>query len=128
MPTVEIAKKLNSTVTTIHSRIKRLLELKVILYFTVELDLDKIGYQVWKVDFYLSESTKINQIIKYIEKNPLLKCVDYTIGYADLELEINVKNINQLHNIIEDLHSKFPKIIRKYSYFRVVKFYKWFNL
>ncbi|UCF13636.1 MAG: Lrp/AsnC family transcriptional regulator [Thermoplasmatales archaeon] len=127
MPTIEIAKKLNSNVTTIHSRIKRLVDLKVILGFSVELDLNKIGYQVWKVDFYLSEYTKINQIIKYIEKNPLLYCVDYTIGYADLELEINVKNINQLHEIIEDLHSKFPKIIRNYSYFRVVEFYKWFN-
>ena len=128
MPTVEIAKKLNSNVTTIHSRIKRLVDLKVILGFTVELDLDKIGYQVWKVDFYLSEYTKINQIIKYVEQNPLLLCVDYTIGCADLEIEFNVKSIGQLHEIIEDLHSKFPKIIRSYSYFRVVKFHKWFNL
>jgi len=128
IPTVEIAKKLNSTVATITSRIKRLVDLKVILCFTVELDLDKIGYQVWKVDFYLSEYTKINQIVKYLEKNPLLLCVDYTIGCADLEIELNVRSISQLHNIIEDLHSKFPKIIRNYSYFRVVKFYKWFNL
>lgn len=128
MPTVEIAKKLNSTVTTINSRIKRLVDSKVILGFTVELDLDKIGYQVWKVDFYLSEYTKINQIVKYVEQNPLLLCVDYTIGCADLEIEFNVKSIGQLHEIIEDLHSKFPKIIRNYSYFRVVTFHKWFNL
>jgi len=128
IPTVEIAKKLNSNVTTIQKRIKRLLDEKVILGFTVELDLDKIGYQKWKVDFYLSEYSKINQIIKYLEKNPLLLCVDYTIGYADLEIELNVKNINQLHDIIEDLHSKFPKIIRNYSIFRGIKFYKWFDL
>jgi len=128
IPTVEIAKKLNSNATTILSRIKRLVELKVILGFTVELDLDKIGYQTWKVDFYLSEYTKVNQIVRYIEKNPLLICVDYTIGYADLEIEICVRNNNQLHNIIEELHSKFPKIIRKYTFFRVVKVYKWFNL
>jgi Lrp/AsnC family transcriptional regulator for asnA, asnC and gidA len=128
MPTLEIAKKLNSNVTTIHSRIKRLIDSKVILGFTIEIDLDKVGYQGWKVDFYLSEYTKINQIVKYMEKNPLLLGVDYTIGHADLEIEICVRNINQLHNIIEDLHSKFPKIIRKYSYFRVVKMYKWFNL
>ena len=127
-PTIEIAKKLDSNVTTIHSRIKRLIDLKVILGFTIELDLDKIGFQGWKVDFYLSEYTKINQIVKYMEKNPFLYCVDYTIGYADLELEINVRNINQLHNIIEDLHSKFPKVIRNYSYFRAVKMYKWYNL
>jgi Lrp/AsnC family transcriptional regulator for asnA, asnC and gidA len=128
MPTLEMAKKLKSNVTTIHTRIKRLVDSKVILGFTIEIDLDKIGYQGWKVDFYLSEYTKTNQIVKYIENNPLLLSVDYTIGYADLEIEICVKNINQLHNIIEDLHSKFPKIIRKYSYFRVVKMFKWFNL
>jgi DNA-binding Lrp family transcriptional regulator len=128
MPTVEIAKKLNSNVTTINARITRMVKLKVILGFSVELDLDKLGYQSWKVDFYLSEYTKLNQIVKYLEKNPLLYCVDYTIGYADLELEINVKDISQLHDIIEDLHSKFPKIIRNYSFFRGVKFYKWYSL
>jgi Lrp/AsnC family transcriptional regulator for asnA, asnC and gidA len=128
IPTVEIAKKLNSNVTTINSRIKNLIKLRVILGFTVELNLDKLGYQHWKVDFYLSEYTKTSQIIRYIEKNPLLYCVDYTIGYADLELEINVRDINQLHDFIEDLHSKFPKIIRNYSYFHVVKFYKWYSL
>jgi len=128
MPTVEIAKKLNSTVITINSRINKLVDSKVILGFSIEMDVDKIGYQVWKVDFYLSEYTKINQIIKYIEKNPLLFCVDYTIGYADLELEIYVKNNNQLHDIIEDMHSKFPRMIKHYTFFRGVKFYKWYDL
>jgi Lrp/AsnC family transcriptional regulator for asnA, asnC and gidA len=128
IPTVDIAKKLKSNVTTINSRIKGLIDKNIILGYTIELDLDKLGYQVWKVDFYLSEYNKINKIIKYVEKNPLLYSVDYTIGYADLELEINVKNINQLHEIIEDLHSRFPKIIRNYSYFRGVKYYKWYTL
>jgi DNA-binding Lrp family transcriptional regulator len=128
IPTVEIAKKLNSNVTTINSRIQRLIKLKVILGFSVELNMDKLGYQTWKVDFYLSEYTKLNQIVKYLEQNPLLYCVDYTIGYADLELEINVRDNSQLHDIIEDLHSKFPKIIRNYSFFRGIKFYKWYSL
>jgi len=128
IPTVEIAKKLNSNVTTINSRIQRLIKSKVILGFSVELDIDKLGYQTWKVDFYLSEYTKLNQIVQYLEKNPLLYCVDYTIGYADLEIEINVRDNSQLHDIIEDLHAKFPKIIRNYSFFRGIKFYKWYSL
>jgi DNA-binding Lrp family transcriptional regulator len=128
IPTVEIAKKLNSNVTTINSRIQRLIKSKVILGFSVELDMDKLGYQTWKVDFYLSEYTKLNQIVQYLEKNPLLYCVDYTIGYADLEIEINVRDNSQLHDIIEDLHLKFPKLIRNYSFFRGIKFYKWYSL
>lgn len=128
MPTLEIAKKLNSNVNTINARINRLVTEKVILGFTVELDLDKLGYQTWKVDFFLSEYTKLNQFVHYLEKNPLLYCVDYTIGYADLEVEINVREMSQLHDIIEDLHAKFPKIIRNYSFFRGIKFYKWYSL
>ena len=127
-PTVEIANKLHSSVTTINSRIKRLIKLKIILGFSVELDIDKLGYQTWKVDFYLSEYSKLNQVVQYLEKNPLLYCVDYTIGYADLEIEINVRDNSQLHDIIEDLHSKFPKLIRNYLFFRGVKFYKWYSL
>jgi Lrp/AsnC family leucine-responsive transcriptional regulator len=127
-PTVEISKKLNSTVNTINARIQRLVKLKVILGFSVEIDTDKLGYQTWKVDFYLSEYTKLHQIVQYLEKNPFLYCVDYTIGYADLEIEINVRDISQLHDIIEDLHAKFPRIIRSYSFFRGVKFYKWYSL
>src|SRR4030042_6384128 len=126
--TLEIAKKLNSNVITINFRIKRLRKEKVILGFSIELDMDKLGYQTWKVDFYLSEYTKLNQIVKYLEKNPLLYCVDYTIGYADLEIEINVRDNSQLHDVIEDLHSKFPRIIRNYSFFRGIKFYKWYTL
>jgi Lrp/AsnC family leucine-responsive transcriptional regulator len=127
-PTVEIANKLHSSVTTINSRIKRLIKLKIILGFSVELDINKLGYQTWKVDFYLSEYSKLNQVVQYLEKNPLLYCVDYTIGYADLEIEINVRDNSQLHDIIEDLHSKFPKLIRNYLFFRGVKFYKWYSL
>jgi hypothetical protein len=63
-----------------------------------------------------------------MEKNSYLICVDYAVGYVDLEIKLNVRNINQLHDFIEDLHSKFPKIIRNYSFFRVVKNYKWFDL
>jgi DNA-binding Lrp family transcriptional regulator len=127
-PTVEIANKLHSSVTTINSRIKRMIKQKIILGFSVELDIDKLGYQTWKVDFYLSEYSKLNQVVQYLEKNPLLYCVDYTIGYADLEIEINVRDNSQLHDIIEDLHSKFPKLIRNYLFFRGVKFYKWYSL
>jgi DNA-binding Lrp family transcriptional regulator len=113
---------------TINTRIQRLVKEKVILGFSVELDLDKLGYQAWKVDFYLSEYTKLHQIVKYLEQNPLLYCVDYTIGYADLEVEMNVRDSSQLQGIIEEVQAKFPRMIRSYSFFRGVKFYKWYSL
>jgi DNA-binding Lrp family transcriptional regulator len=128
IPTIEIAKKLNLTTKTINERIRKLIKSGIILGFKVEIDWNRLGYQCFKIDFYLREYGKINQIIKYIEMNPNLVYVDYTVGYADLELEFYLNNITQLHQIVEDLFIKFPKVIRNYTYFTTIKEHKSFIL
>ena len=128
IPTIEIAEKLNLTTKTINERMKRLIKSGLILGFKVEIDWNRLGYQYFKIDFYLREYSKINQIIKYIEMNPNLVYVDYTIGYADLELEFYLTNITQLHQIVEDLFKKFPSAIRNYTYFIIIKEHKSFIL
>jgi Lrp/AsnC family transcriptional regulator for asnA, asnC and gidA len=128
IPTMDIAKKLNITTITITKRIKRLIELGVILRFHVTINWDLIGYKWFKVDLYLKDYNIIHQIIKYLEANPNLSYIDKTFGYADLELELIVKNVNQLKQIIEDISIKFPKMIRGYTYFSVEKSYKWVDI
>jgi len=128
IPTIDIAKKLNITTITIAKRIKRLIELGVILRFHVTINWEIIGYKWFKVDIYLKDYNKIHQIIKYLETNPHLSYIDKTFGYADLELELIVKNVDQLKQIIEDLSTKFPKMIRSYTYFSIVKSHKWVDM
>jgi Lrp/AsnC family leucine-responsive transcriptional regulator len=128
IPTIDIAKKLNTTSATISKRIKRLIELGVILRFHITMNWDLIGYKWFKVDLYLKDYNKIHQIIKFIEANPHLSYIDKTFGYADLELELIVKNLDQLIQIIEDISRKFPKMIRSYTYFSVVMSHKWVDM
>jgi len=128
IPTIDIAKKLNLTAATITTRIKRLIERGVILKFHITINWDLIGYKWFKVDIYLKDYNKIHQIVKYLETNPHLSYIDITFGYADLELEMIVNNVDQLKQIIEDISIKFPNIIRSYMYFRVVKSHKWVEL
>ena len=118
IPTINIAKKLKINSRTVTNRINRLLESGIILYFTVNLNLEKLGFHMFKVDFYLKEYNEKYKIIKYIEKNPHLAYVDHTIDYADLEIELYLKNINHLHQFIEDVLTKFPKSVRNYKYFQ----------
>ena len=124
IPTLEIAKKLNSTAFTINNRLKKLIESGVINRFSIFLNFSKLGYNGYKVDIYLKEYSKIHQIIKYIEKNPYLSGIDSTLGYVDLELELILKNINQLHEIIEGISNKFPNSIRNFTYFRMIEAHK----
>jgi Lrp/AsnC family transcriptional regulator for asnA, asnC and gidA len=128
IPTIDIAKKLNITTVTIAKRIKRLVDRGVILRFHITINWNIIGYKWFKVDLYLKDYNIIHQIIRYLEGNPNLAYIDKTFGYADLELELIVKDINQLKQIMEDLSSKFPKIIRSYTYFFVTKSHKWIDM
>ena len=128
IPTIDIAKELNITATTISKRIKRLIELGVILKFHITINWELIGYKWFKVDLYLKDYNKIHQIIKYLETNPHLSYIDKTFGYADLELELIVKNVDQFKQIIEDISLKFPKMIRSYMYFCVTRSHKWVEM
>ena len=128
IPTIEIAKELNKSTITIANRIKRLIQLRVILKFHITINWEIIGYKWFKVDIYLKDYNKIHQIINYLETNPHLAYIDKTFGYADLELELIVKNLDQLKQIIEEISIKFPKMIRSYMYFSVAKSHKWVEL
>jgi Lrp/AsnC family transcriptional regulator for asnA, asnC and gidA len=128
IPTIEIAKKLNRNTSTINKRVKKLIDSGLILRFTITIDWGKIGYTWFKADLFLKDYNKVHLLKKYIEKNPHLAYIDKALGHADLELELIVKDVTQLNQIIEDICIKFPKIIRNYSYFRVVKSHKWVNV
>jgi DNA-binding Lrp family transcriptional regulator len=120
LPTLEISKKLNSTTNTINNRIKKLKESGIIKCFTIGINWNKLGYQYFKIDLYLKEYSRIHKIINYIEKNPYLIAIPKTLGYADLEIEMILKNVNHLYQIIEKISNKFPDSIRTFTNFSVL--------
>lgn len=124
LPTKEIAKQLNVSAVTVGNRIKKLIDIGVIQWFRVNMDLTKLGYRWHKVDIVLRDYKKLSQISKHIELNPHFVCIDKTLGYVDLEMEFFLRNINELHQIMEDLSVKFPNTIRNYSYVYVVETHK----
>jgi len=124
IPTSEIAKNLNLTTITITNRIKKLTKSGVIQGFKTAVDLTKIGYRWYKVDIVLKKYNKMPQIINYIKNNPHFICIDKTLGYVDLEMEFYLKNVHELHAIMEDIALKFPDTIRNYKYVSVVTTHK----
>jgi len=123
--TLEIVKKLKSTVNTINSRIKKLVKKGVIQRYTINIDWPKIGYQWYKADIALKDPKKMQQIMDYVTINPNLLARMASLGYVDLELSFCLNNANQLHQIIEDLSSKFPDTIKSYKYFSTTKTHKY---
>jgi hypothetical protein len=61
-----------------------------------------------------------------MESNPNFTVHDGSIGYADLELELQLKKIDDVHQIIEKISKKYPNVIRSYKYVRILKVHKSF--
>lgn len=125
LPTIDIAKKLNSTAITVNNRIKKLLKSGVILGFRANIDFQKIGYKWFKVFLNLKDYNDSNPIIDYLINNYDLHSVDRSIGNIDLQLHFILKDVGQLHQIINDISNKFPDKIKNYTYHNVIKSYKW---
>jgi Lrp/AsnC family transcriptional regulator for asnA, asnC and gidA len=116
IPTIEIAKKINSTVDTVKNRIKRLKKLDVIQGFRVNIDYTKMGYQFYKVNINLNDYRDRGKIIRYIRLDPHLIMIDKSIGYFDLELDFWVRNLKEFHQIMDNITETFPDSIKNYIY------------
>ncbi|RLF33524.1 MAG: hypothetical protein DRN08_05420 [Thermoplasmata archaeon] len=123
-PLIELAEKLDCSSQTINYRIKNLIKNDIIKAFRVHLDYSKLGLQHFKVDIYLKEHKKLQPIINHLKDKPYMQCLNMTIGWADLEPEFIVKSIEELNQIIDDLNSKFPMVIGKYTYWVTEKIHK----
>jgi DNA-binding Lrp family transcriptional regulator len=126
--TIDMAKELDTTSTIVHYRLKKLMDTNIIIGFTINVNLPKIGYYWYKVDIELNQFDKLSKIINYIEANPNLFYIFGTIGYVDLEIIFALNNSYQLHQIMEDLLKKFPDVIKNYSYTSVIKTHKAYGI
>ena len=116
LSSIEIASKLNTSARTISKRIKNLIKIGVIKGFSIDLDYTKFEYKQFKANILLKKHKQMNKIINYIERNPNLVAIFKTIGYVDIELVFNVRNINDFYKIMEDLAEKFSDLIKSYTY------------
>jgi len=126
IPTVQLAKELNVTVTTVNNRIKRLIDENVIWKFSALIDWSKIGYRQYNIEINLKDFNKKYDIIDYIRNNQHIWWIMHSIGRGvDLDFEFILKDITQLQEIINDLSEKFPESIKNFKYFSTVKIHKW---
>lgn len=98
--TRQIAKKTLFPATTIHHRIKKLKQEKVIRRFTIDLDYDQLGcsfvaYVLVSVDLQLLKQKKKTQhdVALEIKKFPFIERVDIVSGGTDLIAIVRVKDV-----------------------------------
>ena len=108
-------------------RLKKLIERKIIESFTLELDLEKIGYEYYSVFIYTHNVTKEvdNVLVQFAQNHPGILYLIRAIGSYDLQLEFEVKNHQELDTLLKEFRKQFSAHIRDFEVLRVIKEYKY---
>ncbi|RLE38531.1 hypothetical protein DRJ17_03760 [Candidatus Woesearchaeota archaeon] len=118
---VEIARDVGISAKLAAYRIKQLEKKEIILAYNAIIDEKRIGYKMYKVDFYLFDHSKLTEMYEFARQHPNIKNLMKTIGGPDYEIEVLVKNVEELRNIINEIRSKFSDVIDYWRYNRFVE-------
>ncbi len=116
---VELAKKLKLSSKTVMQRLKKLEEKGIIKGYFALINTQKLGYQFYKVDFYLSDLSKLSQMHEFAKTHRDIVYRMRTIGGPDYEIEIMVKDTKEMKKIVQEIRTKFPNIIQHYRFHRL---------
>lgn len=109
---VELAEKTKTTPAIIIHRLKKLEKQKIILQYRLEIDISKLGLELYKaiikMDRYNSEDEK--KFLNYISNKPNIQYLIRNIW--QIELELVVKSSHEYYEFVEELKKEFPKMIR----------------
>ncbi len=128
MQMTEIAEKLKCTTRTVNYKLKKLIKTGVIKGFRVDIDISKLGYNIFRANIFLRDYNQRNKVVNYIKYNSNLVFIDTYTGHTDLEIEFHLQNMNQLYETMQDIIEKFPNAIKDYKHLNIIKYHKFLYL
>jgi len=125
-PLISIAHELGVSDKVVAYRIKNLEKQEVIGGYGVQLDLQKIGYEYWKIHISLKSYSekRFNELNNYCIQHPNIVYTNELIGGADFEIEGFFKDSNELQGFLQGLRYKFNDLIKDYEIMLYYKEYK----
>jgi len=109
----DLGKKLFVSGGTIHVRIKKLEELKIVKGKKLSVDLKLLGYDVIAfIGIYLEKSSLYDSVAKELKKVQQIVRLNYTTGNYSMFAEIVCKDIQELRFVLHDELQKIKGIER----------------
>jgi len=118
----EIKDKLNISIGTIHNRISKLEENKIIEGYTLKLNNEKLGYKLTFLIRINIDGKHTQEILDEISSKPEVCSVFHTTGEQSAALICRFKEAQDVHNFIRELNEK--EFITKTNSNMVLKEYK----
>lgn len=118
MPITQIAHKLKTTPRIIDYRIKNLKKKNILLLNRIFLNLNTFNWIYCKalITFKNLNAEKYKEFFNYCANQKNLTYIINCIGSWDIELDFEIENFNEFHNIILEIRDKFSGIIKNYDF------------
>lgn len=117
MPLIRLAEKLRLSLNTIRYRIKALEKNGVIKGYKLNLNLEPLGFEGYRADLHLISTKRNKEIYNYCKNHKNIYQIMNSIGGADLEMSVIVKDLYELTKIMDDLKEEFKDVVNDYEYF-----------
>jgi len=107
MPLIDISSKLKTPERTIAFRIKQLEKKKIIQGYRINLELQKIGFEYYKLNFILNDFSKYEELESFCKIHENVIYIDKTLGELDFEIDVEIRNKQELLKLISEIKEKF---------------------
>ncbi len=107
----EIGRKLGINPELVRARIKNLEQNKVIVGYRVDFELKKLGLAGYRVDLQLTSTRRNKELLEFCSMHRNIYQMNKSIGGADFEIEVVVKDLPHLLQVIDEIRMKFKDVV-----------------
>ncbi len=121
--TVEIANEVGLSADAVQYRLKRLKAEGYVLGNTCWYDAGKLGLEYYKILIGFRNITPEDEkkFLGFCKEQDNIIFVNKTIGSWDVEVDVVVENVVELHGFIRDLKTRFGQIMGKHTYVAAIE-------
>ena len=111
----EIANLLNFSPQTISDRVDKLVKKGIIKRFTIEIDPEKIGYEIEFICELDIDASVMEEVLEVLQKISEIHAIRITTGIHDILCIGNASSIQNLHDVVEKKISTIKGVRKTYT-------------
>jgi len=128
---LELGRKVKLSHETVRYRINKLVKKGIIEKFTVSINKNKLGYNIYAVIMISTwnyTQKEWEEFLKYLMDHPNIIAIEKITGNYDLKIAFWTKNSDEFESVSHNIKTKYSKIIKDWQSFIFTRLYKWKEL
>jgi Lrp/AsnC family transcriptional regulator, leucine-responsive regulatory protein len=123
---LDLAEKLKTTRDVVAYRIKKLEKSGIIMGYRALIDLDKIGFGLYKIILRLDNFSEEAErgLVSFCQSSPNVVQYLRLVGSWDVEVEVEIQGEKELYSLIDEMRKRFGRFVKDFDVLHIVEEYK----